>query len=394
METFISRYYDACEILTPNDGMHYFFGYYDMRAQDARGRHLCHRVAFEDRIPKVEDVCEVGYLENGIFYKIGQTTAWNFQQGAMLQFHPYLEDTVYYNVCENGRFMTVTQNFKTGEKKYADRATACVSPDGKWGLSVNFGRIFAFRSGYGYAAFEDAYEDVNAPCEDGVFLVDMERGTSRLLCSYKEIAPVSGFDTNKEKILVNHITFNPTSNRFVMLVRNFRTEETPWWLTSMMVGDLDGNVQSVLSRTYVSHYFWTSADQILLHCTVTGEKKSMYSICVTDGSALEYDMEYFHGGSYNPDIHCNTSPDGAYIIGDGYPIDGYRRLMAYRISNGAETELLRVATYTPRDIVDVRCDLHARFVDGGRYITFDTVHNGRREIARVCTDAFKCQNEK
>ena len=32
-------------------------------------------------------------------------------------------------------------------------------------------------------------------------------------------------------------------------------------------------------------------------------------------------------------------------------------------------------------ITDVRCDLHASFVWGGKYISFDTTHNGRRDIA-------------
>ena len=387
MEGFISKYYKECKIITPNDGAHYFFGYYDMRATDGSGKHLCHRVPFEDRLPIETDVCEVGYLENGTFYKIGETTAWNFQQGAMLQYHPFLKNTVYYNVCENGKFMCVTHNYETGEKKYAERATACVSPDGKWGLAVNFGRIYDFRPGYGYAGFEDSNRNVNAPTDDGVFLVDMESGKSRMLCSYAALAPISGFDAEKAKLLVNHITFNTSSDRFVMLVRNFMTEYAPYWLTSMMVGDLEGNVHTVLPKTYVSHYFWTDAEHILAHCTVEGDKKSMYSVCVTDGSAVEYDMDYF-GGSYNTDIHCNTSPDGAYIIGDGYPIDGYRRLMAYSPSDGTERELFRARTYTPSGGWDGRCDLHARFVDGGKHISFDTVHNGRREIAMISCDAL------
>jgi len=294
---------------------------------------------------------------------------------------------VYYNVCENGRFMTVTHNFRTGEKKYTDRATACVSPDGKWGLAVNFGRIYDFRPGYGYAGFEDVGKDVKAPADDGVYLVDMESGKSKLLCSYADIAPVSGFDTRSAKILVNHITFNTTSDRFVMLVRNFMTEEAPYWLTSMMIGDLEGKVHTVLEKTYVSHYFWISPDRILAHCTVEGEKKSMYSISVTDGSTVEYDMPYFYG-NYNPDIHCNTSPDGAYIIGDGYPIDGYRYLMAYNVSTGESRELFRVKTETPNGLVDIRCDLHARFVWNGTHISFDTVHNGRREIALISADVL------
>ncbi|MBO7148951.1 MAG: hypothetical protein J6V93_03750, partial [Clostridia bacterium] len=81
---FESDYGIKPEIISPDDGYHYFFGYYDMRADDGSGRHLCHRVSFIDKLPLHDDIAEVGYLENKKFIKIGETTAWNFQQGAML----------------------------------------------------------------------------------------------------------------------------------------------------------------------------------------------------------------------------------------------------------------------------------------------------------------------
>ena len=113
---------DKVRIITPDDGYHYFFAYYDMRAtgNGINERHLCHRVSFFDRLPTSDDVCELGYIDGGKFVKFAETTAWNFQQGAMLQYHPTRENTVFYNVCENGKFMTVTHNFETGEKKYTD----------------------------------------------------------------------------------------------------------------------------------------------------------------------------------------------------------------------------------------------------------------------------------
>ena len=384
-DSVISEHYDDVEIITPDDGYHYFFAYYDMRATGEWGRHLCHRVPFMDHLPTKEDVAEVGYLENRQFFKIGKTTAWNFQQGAMLQYHPFLKDTVYYNVCESGRFYTLTHNFVTGEKKYADRASACISPDGQWGLGINFGRIFDFRPGYGYAGFVDAGKDVSAPKEDGVFLINLERGVSKLLLSYEQIAPIAGF-TNGEKILINHITFNTDSTHYVMLVRSFPVPGHRSWSTSMLIGDLQGNAYAVLRKTYVSHYHWKNAKEIVAHCTVEGEKKSMYLLNVETMAHTEYDMPYFHSAS-NGDIHCNFSPDGNYIIGDGYPTDGYRPLLAYSLRTGESRELLRAKTVNP-PVIDIRCDLHARFVWGGRAISFDTVHNGRREIALISTDAL------
>ena len=92
---FRSDYCKSCEILTPEDGYHYFFGYYDLRADDGNGKYLCHRVPFWDRLPTKDDEIEVGYVENKQFFPIGKTTAWNFQQGSLLQYHPTEKDTVF-----------------------------------------------------------------------------------------------------------------------------------------------------------------------------------------------------------------------------------------------------------------------------------------------------------
>ncbi len=387
MENIISDYYkgDDSKIITPNDGAHYFFAYYDMRATANKSSpHLAHRVQFMDRLPTAEDIAEIGYLDDGKFIKIADTTAWNFQQGAMLQYHPYLENTVYYNVCENGEFKTVTHNFVTGEKKYTDMATACVSPDGKYGLSVNYGRIYAFRPGYGYAAFVDENSDVNHPENDGIYLTDMENGKSKFLISYKDLAPISNFDES-QKILVNHITFNRSSDKFVALVRNFPARGVTW-STSMVIGDLQGNCHAIIQNSYVSHYHWISGDEIIVHCTPNNSTRmSMFRIEVNTKKFIEYDMPYFNEG-HHPDIHCNISPNGNYIIGDGYPIDGYRHLVAYSLKTGKSRTLLKARSAEDIAKGDFRCDLHARFIWDGNAISFDTTCNNKREIAIIPVD--------
>lgn len=385
MKTIISDFSDKIKIITPDDEFNYFFAYYDMRATGKNGinpKHLCHRVKFMDRLPERDDVCELGYIDNGKFIKFAETTAWNFQQGAMLQYHPTLPDTVYYNVEENGEFKTVTHNTKSGEKSCTDMATACISPDGRYGLAVNFGRIFAFRPGYGYAGFIDKGEDVTAPHDDGVFLTDMKSGKSKLLISYRDMLSESGFSKN-QKILVNHITFNTDSTRYVMLTRNFIGEDGVW-KTSMMIGDLSGNVKTVLKKTYVSHYWWCSEREILAHCSAEGErKKSLYIINVDTGEYREIKSYYFN--LPQGDIHCSVTPDGKYVIGDGYPIDGYRHLLAINLKTGESRVILKAKTDIPK-IVDIRCDLHARYVFDGKYVSFDTTHNGKRQIAIFSLD--------
>ncbi len=385
MNELLGMHADKVQIITPDDGYHYFFAYYDMRATGAKGKHLCHRVKFMDRLPTAEDVCELGVLEDGKFSPFATTTAWNFQQGAMLQYHPTKENVVYYNVCENDCFMTVTHDLRTGKKQYPDRATACVSPDGRWGLSVNFGRIYGFRPGYGYAGFVDEKANTCWPFDDGVFLTDMEKGTSRLLCSYAQIGAAAGFAEN-EKILVNHITFSPDCDRYLMLVRKYDNgdKSRPWWnYSSVLIGDRKGNFYPACKTTYFSHYYWVADDAFIAHCTVEGNKKSLYRISVTDGHFTEYAMPYFEGEG-NRDIHCILSPNGTYIIGDGYPLDGYRHLVAYNLQTGESRDLFAAKSVAP-PVQDIRCDLHARFVWGGEYISFDTTHNDRRQVALLPT---------
>lgn len=384
-QRFISDYCKEPTIITPNDGAHYFFGYYDMRATQG-DRHLAHRVRFMDRLPEADDVAEIGYLEDGKFYCVATTTAWNFQQGAMLQYHPFLKDTIYYNVFHNGKECTVTHNYTTGEKKYTDRATACVSADGKWGLSVNFARIFAFRPGYGYAESVDPNADIAAPTDDGIFLTDMESGTSSLLVDYSAMAKVCGFGPEK-KILVNHITFNPACSRYVALVRDFSIPPQTGWTTVLMAGDLKGNIWTLPSDRYASHYVWQDAQHLIIHCSAENrEKRSLYRINTTDGTFTELDMPYFHEYKKG-DIHCNVSPDGRYVIGDGYPWEGYRVVVGYNLATGAYRVLFKSRTVIP-PVVDIRCDLHNLFAFDGKYISYDTTENGKRQIAVVPVDCL------
>lgn len=377
---FQSDYYPDVKILTPNDGAHYFFGYYDLRATQGN-RHLAHKVSFMDRLPTAGDVAQVGYLENGKFVSFGETTAWNFQQGALLQYHPFLEDTVFYNCFHENRCCTVMHNYISGEKRYTDRPAATLSGDGKWGLSVNFGRIYDFRAGYGYAAAVDEYAQENAPEKDGIYLTDLEKGKSKLLVSYDCLAQICNYPP-EQKILINHINFSPDSRQYVALLRNFPVPGIKGWKTTMLVGDLRGNVRVLLARTYVSHYIWADNERIFAHCSAENmEKKSMYCVSAVDGSWQEYDMPLFHMGG-ETDLHCNISPNKNYIIGDTYPRDGYRSIEAINLQTGSCRSLFRAKTVIPTN-PDIRCDLHNRFVFNGTAISYDTTQNGCRQIALI-----------
>ena len=368
----------------------YFFGYYDLIAYSPDNRrHLANRLPFGDHINGPNDVLGLGEidLETGKYTEFATTKAWSFQQGAMLQYAGNGTNTVFYNIYdeEAKTFRMVRHNLDTDAKDYSDRACATVASNARYGLAVNFARIWDFRKGYGYSNIPDAYANVNQPSEDGIFLCDFETGTSRLLTSYERLAkefPIKGREDGK--FVVNHITFNPSGNKYLFLNRNFPTSLYSW-STSLIVGDLEGNLTPIMMDTMVSHYYWKDDDHIIAFCKPIGEVDGHYIINANDGSYVYTGSELYNknGLNSNTDTHCSYSPDGRYLVGDDYPsADGVRRIRIDDLKTGKSGIL--VATYSPwGHDPEIRCDLHARFSRDSKRLSFDAASRGRREILEI-----------
>ena len=104
------------------DSGHFFFGYYDLHPWNATGTyHLCHRVPFMDRMPGATDRAELGAirLSDHTFVPLAETRAWNFQQGAMLQWNPGSPDNeILYNIRSKDAFHSVWPMFRrTGRRR-------------------------------------------------------------------------------------------------------------------------------------------------------------------------------------------------------------------------------------------------------------------------------------
>ena len=368
------------EIISPSDKYEYFFGYYDLQPYSTDGNfHLAHRAEFADRRPRANDACEVGFIElkSKRFMPLGKTYAWNFQQGALLNWNG--DDGIIYNDRRDGAFCTVMKNVKTGAEKIIPRPLACIDSSRKKGLSVNFSRIYDFRAGYGYAGIPDKYADTNAPDGDGIFLVDLQSGEEKLIISYDGIKrrfPLPPFTDCK--LVVNHITFNPSGTRFFFLLRNFPKDGGKWG-TMLVTSDLQGNMRNLTDFRVVSHYDFKDDDTIMAVSDFDGSW-DVYFIKDDDETTHERIKSSVFTGQ---DVHCLYSPDRKYISGDGYPdADNLRTLYLYDAETH-KTEILTKQYSRDYGDLDIRCDLHARWNRKGDRLSLDTTHNGRREIAQI-----------
>jgi hypothetical protein len=366
--------------ITGPDG-HYFFGYYDVPFMDKTNRyHLCHKAPFIDRLPEKDDSAEIGMIDlmdGSRYVPLAATTAWNFQQGAFLRWHPAKSDCVIYNVRTASGYASEILNVRTGEKEALPLPLATVAPDGKRGLSVNFSRMFDFRPGYGYNGFGDENYDVAAPEDDGIFLVDLETKAVRLVLSLSAIRDFlksRNSHVAEGKILVNHINFNTSGTYFAALVRTFATGENEW-STATLTGRYDGTDLYLLSDyKLASHYFWKNEDELLIWAAHR-DGTMLYLLKNKSDEYIKFTDECF-----KLDGHCSYSDDKNYILYDSYPdSEGYRHLFVYDVKSGAKARAYKFKSIAPKSL-DIRCDLHPRFMPGTKNISFDSTHEGFRGI--------------
>lgn len=371
------------ETISPDDEFDYFFAYYDLQPYDKDSkRHLAHRVRFHDRIPNADDIVDIGYitLDDKRFYKVAESRAWNFQQGSLLQW--FDDESVIYNDYRDGEFCSVIKSVKNGEERVLCAPLAHLSLDRRWGLSINFPRIWDFRPGYGYCDYRDRHYDENAPEDDGIFLVDVENNTSRLIISYKQLSKEFPEKPHCDrKLVVNHITFNPSASRFLFLLRDFPEKAGDKWGTILVTANRDGSdMRNLTNYCGNSHYHWKNDREIMIYAQLP--EWGMYFIDdITGDHRLLGDPAIDRA-----DIHCIYHPDRSCFIGDGYPEKTpYRDIMLYDF----ETERsVKIASIYSRDTgnTDCRCDLHDRFNPDGTLVSFDSLGEGNRCIRQFRFD--------
>lgn len=375
------------QCITPQDGYHYFFGYYDLQPFSTDGRrHLCHRVSFFDRMPTAEDVCEIGYVtvEDAVFHRIGDTRAWCFQQGAFLQWFDR-DESVIFNDFDGEKYVARVLDTEGREIRRYDHPIATICREKGISLSMNFSRVYDFRPGYGYANLPDANASVNNPADDGIFITDLEGGKTRLLISYAELARALEEKPYTDcKMVVNHINLDPTGTRYVILYRNFHEANTQW-LTKLAAGDLAGNVWSLTPFIYNSHYHFRDEKNLLIYQEYPeteenkAKRKGLFLLDTDTGAAERLDYPI----SDHNDIHCLYAPDRRFMIGDSYPNKERERMLYYHnFTTNTSGELLRVHS-EPANPGDIRCDLHARLHTDGKTVSYDTTENTRREVMMV-----------
>jgi Tol biopolymer transport system component len=270
-------------------------------------------------------------------------------------------------------------NIQNGNKRFYPVPVANVDRRGRYALSINFSRMFDFRPGYGYAGKVDTWKEQNHPDDDGIYLLDFRDGSVKLIISLQQIWEFTRQwlpDPNR-KLMVNHITFNPSSTRFVALVRYFPVKDVDaHWRTIVITANTDGSEMRAIKNGYImaSHYHWKNEDVLMIWAA--GEQgNQLYEWNNRTGEEHVIDPDVFLR-----DGHCSYSPDGSFVLYDSYPDkERYQQLFAYNLADRETIHFGKLYSYE-RDNLDIRCDLHPRWSRAGDVISLDSNHEGSRHI--------------
>jgi hypothetical protein len=370
----------------------HWFGYYDKFEFDATHRYLLsNQVEFEHRSPTAEDTIRVGMVDlqdQDRWIELGTSRAWGWQQGCMLQWIPSAppasnkSQQVLWNDREGEQFVARVYDLASKQTRTLPRPIYTISPDGTWGLSLDFARLNNLRPGYGYAGVADKNIDLHAPDDVGIWRVDLATGESKLLLSIAQIAAIAHKNGSVAKYWnwFNHLLINPTGTRFIFLHRwreqyNPHTREGSNFITRMFTAAADGSDPYIVDPSgATSHFVWRDAEHICAWTRPAGKKDGFYLLRDHTQEVEQVGENVMTVNGHNTYVP-NTNNE--WILNDTYP-QGPQRLQTpylYHVPSRRRFDLGHFHS-PPSYAGEWRCDTHPRSSRDGRFVAIDSPHTG------------------
>lgn len=392
----------------------HFYGYYEKNPWDPTQHYLlAMQVDFNGRLVGPGDKATVGVIDlhaAKTFIPLASTTAWNWQQGAMLQWLANNEGRqIIYNDRHDDRFIAVVHDLTTATQRVLPMPIYTITQDSTTALCLDFTWLGRTRGGYGYAETTPTPAATLDLDHNGIYQMDIATGTTKLILSYSDIIAFQPHPAmHKATHWVEHLLINPTDERFMFLHRFDLGHGNIF--TRLLTANLDGSHLHYLTGGMVSHYCWRDPQQIFawarersldqqiqtrrliqripfkkallnwLHRQKGWMRQQFIGDAFRLFTDLTQEVEKIGVGIITEDGHPTFSPNFQWILLDTYPdAERYRHLYLYHFASQQRVDLGRF--YSPQQMDGGwRCDLHPRWSPDGRQICIDSGHDGTRQM--------------
>lgn len=375
----------------------HWFGYYDKRQFDPTGRYvLGTEVDFQHRSPTPQDTIRIGMVDlkdNDRWIELGESRAWNWQQGCMLQFIPGSRDEIIWNDrVKDGareRFAAHILNIKTGKKRTLPAPIYALSPNGRTAVAPDFRRLNDCRPGYGYAGIADPNRDNSRPDNAGIWRMDLKSGKQELILTlaqcaalpYKERSRPFHNDLGKAKHWFNHLLFSTDGKRFLWLHRwrvfegqARQTASRGGFSTRMFTADTDGKDLFIVDPYGgTSHFIWRDPQHIAAWAWNPLREERFYLFKDKTEQVEPIGPEVMTVNGHNTYL---PRTNNRWILNDTYP-DKERLQHPYLYDTQTGRRHWLGHFHSPTEYVgEWRCDLHPRSSSDGKQVVIDSTHEG------------------
>ena len=436
-----------CKVQRLSNGpKHHLFGFHDLLiANEADLKYLCLEVDTINRPPLPDEVFGVGYVEDGRFVKVGSTTALNYPQGARQQWvadSDYF--TVNNRVGDKWGTDLYDAAMNKLVDRY-NATTHMLSRNGRYAFGLDYARLHRL-GGYGYTGIADKGANDPYPSDTGISVMDMKTKEVKTLVSVRQVAECGTSNlSGKTHHYLTHLCLNPSNTRVSFLHRYFMPDGG--LMTRLMTIGTDGNNLRCIGQGFLSHYDWKDNDHIYVFGRVGSSVDAMRNKPIMSNPLVKHSLRFakkmvkkvigkgkgivggmsflmisdsdeatamaFAKSIIPTDGHPMTHPfNNDWCICDNYPDEeGYRDLFLYRFSDERRVNLGRfkrlfldpdmalkneffsgvdvgiLKSISEKELAFTRsglhCDLHPRWSANGRWVVFDSIHEGTRQVYRV-----------
>lgn len=305
---------------------------------------------------------------------VSTTNAWNWQQGSMAS---WVDDKhIMHNYFDGQEYRSKLVNIEDLSYQEYCFPIYSLSKDCSFALSLNFSRLAKLRPDYGY--FNLPYQNLRSDDEDGIYYLDLKNNEVSLWLTLSEIKAFKPRDNMQNAIhKINHIDISLSSDKAIFLHRWY--DRGVKYTRLLCVDIKTKNLSLLADNDMVSHMAWYGNDMVFGYLRGANKQDGYFFI------DMEGNQKMFKHNLLIDDGHP-TVMNERYIVTDTYPdYTCHSKLLLIDLIDKDVTILGTFYSGIKYQGVK-RCDLHPRFDDDHKCLSFDSVFEGRRRICHMNLD--------
>lgn len=349
--------------------------------------HLAINVPFIDKLPTGKDEASICLIdEEGAVEKIGDIFQWNFQLGALLQFRPEHNNEIIFNAVSknHNKYYGQKYNLKARQTTPFDLPVLNISINGKLALSVDVLKPFDTKNPWKHGSFK---KDQISKKQGFICMLDLDTTETKKILSLEALLEKMA-DTTKiadfSSCWINKLSFNPDASRILLQleIKDGESAGNRYTFTCDTKGE---NIYSMPHM--ISNIAWKNSKTVFVTSSnISGRSEQNYeTLYELDDQTVDFRVvdKSFFTNKGNISYH----PNGRYILYDAEALAGipYRKLQLYDLEEqkGINLGLFYAEPQLFSGLKALRCEFRPRWSPGGKYVTFDSIHEGFRGIYKI-----------